>query len=100
MRTKGLGKARKNGVRLRCHHLIRAIHDSIRSSIWIRTHGFSKSYNLELDPWENLHTDNPSRRLKDLRIYNSTAGHRYSWLPAVRPRISTYLIALHKCYIR
>src|SRR5271155_2289148 len=54
----------------------RAIHDSIRSLIWIRTHGFSKSYNLELDPWENPHTDNPSRRLKYLRIYNSTAGHR------------------------
>ena len=66
----------------------RAIHDSIRGSIWIRTHGFSKFYNLELDPWENRHTDNPSRRLKYLRIYNSTAGHRYSWLPAVRPRIS------------
>ena len=78
----------------------RAIHDSIRGSIWIRTHGFSKSYNLELDPWENPHVDNPSRRLKYLRIYNSTAGHRYSWLPAVRPRISIYLIALHKCYIR
>src|SRR5271155_1039369 len=57
---------------------VRDIHDSIRGSIWIRTHGFSKSYNLELDPWENPHTDNPSRWLKYLRIYNSTAGHRYS----------------------
>src|SRR5271155_5716795 len=35
----------------------RAIHDSIRGSIWIRTHGFSKFYNLELDPWENRHTE-------------------------------------------